>query len=144
MPVSYEVVMTAKEIWEYATRNIGKYVKESDTLRLSSDAEESQDITTLTKIKEIRVYHSGRMRMKFDLRIAGPTVAEGQIYINGVAVGTLRSTTSTAYVTFSEDLDVDDGDLVQLYTRNLAAGYPVYCRNFRLYFDCDYWGRVIS
>lgn len=60
----------------------------------------------------------GVYRIKFNLATnTSGTTAVAQIYKNGVAYGTSRSTSGsgTSTVTFSEDLAFEDGDLIQIY-----------------------------
>lgn len=107
----------------------------SDNLVASADTERST--TTVSPSwdtkKRIYVYRRGTIRMKFDLRTPSITV-RGQIWINGVAAGTLQSTVSATYVTKSEDIDVEYGDEVILRLQMASSGTG-YTRNFRFYFD---------
>lgn len=106
----------------------------SDALKLSSDAEASHTGDTLyTKAKEFYMRIPGTYRIAFDLKSSAAIAAYGRIYLNGAAHGTERGTVSTTYVNFSEDLRVDDGDLLQLYLRIVNAAQTVFARNFRLY-----------
>lgn len=41
--------------------------------------------------------------------------AYGRIYVNGVATGTLRNTTSNSFVTYDEDITVNAGDTIELW-----------------------------
>ncbi len=106
-----------------------------DVLVVSADSETIQNNDTYTLVKEIVLARSGTLRIKFDLSLAiGGAACYGKIYRNGSPVGTERSTTSTSYVTFSEDISGwTAGDLCQLYTKKTAAGPQVKARNFRLY-----------
>lgn len=110
----------------------------SDTLQQSADTERSESLNAYVKLKEIEVKRNGTIRIAFDLKSeVNFTTAFGRIYINGVAAGTERSTVSTAYVNYSEDLTVAEGDLVQLYAKHQDAdpGNSAFVRNFRLYWD---------
>lgn len=110
----------------------------SDTLQQSADTERSEALNAYVKLKEIEVKRNGTIRVAFDLKSeVNFTAAFGRIYINGVATGTERSTVSTAYVNYSEDLTVAEGDLVQLYAKHQDAdpGNSAFVRNFRLYWD---------
>jgi hypothetical protein len=82
--------------------------------------------TSMTKVKEIRISRSGAYRVKFDLRALLSGNVYGQVYRNGAAVGTLRSTASTTFVTFSEEIaGWSPGDLCQLYARTDFFRYEV-------------------
>ena len=79
--------------------------------------EDTHTAMTNTKYKEIVVARSGTITTKFTIKVDA-TEGYGRIYVNGGAVGTNRSTTSTTYVTFTENIDVERGDLIQLYLNN--------------------------
>jgi len=111
----------------------------SDTLQFSNDTERHTASATYVKLKEILINEAiNAVRIKFDLKVsAGSGIyVYGRIYKNGVAMGTERSTTSTSYVTFSEDFagPFVAGDLIQLYGRKDTV-YECYVRNLRLYWD---------
>jgi hypothetical protein len=98
----------------------------SDNILFNNPTERYVQGTTVTKLKETRVCNMGKIRTYFEMRSAGTgNTAYGQVYKNGVAVGTLRSTTSTTYVSFTEDIDGwFGGDLYQIYGYALlSAGY---------------------
>lgn len=110
---------------------------------LQSRSENILDIpegTTDGLLKEIRIYRSGTLRIKFDLKcdVAGPGhdfPAKGTIYRNGIAVGTEQSEEGGIWTTFSEDISGwSKGDAVQLYVHR-GGGYYADVRNFRLYVD---------
>jgi len=83
--------------------------------------------TSMVRVKEIHVSRSGTYRIKFDLRSLAPGVTVyGRVYRNGAAVGTLRSTTSSTFVTFSQDIaGWSPGDLCQLYARTDPGEPPI-------------------
>jgi hypothetical protein len=105
-----------------------------DIVAIANDPYTQTQEITYTKLKEIQIATGGTIRISFDLQTNGGSyTAYGRIYKNGVAVGTQRSTTSTTYVTFSEDLaGFSAGDLVQLYGKQQSASYICFVRNFRL------------
>ena len=50
-----------------------------------------------------------------------------KVYINGIAVGAEKSTTGATYVlTYTEDITVNYGDLVQIYGKG-GTGVPPVC-----------------
>lgn len=107
-----------------------------DNIIASADA--VQSITTptiaMTKVKQFVAGKSGTLRIVFDLKVANAlTTGYGRIYLNGIARGTLRGTTSITYVTYSQDLAVVGGDQVELWIGQAAndAG-TVSTQNFRL------------
>jgi len=110
----------------------------SDNLKISADTERSMVGASYTKVKEVMVKRFGTIRVKFDLKCDVTDDSFGRIYVNGVAVGTERNNTTSSYVTYSEDITVKAGDLVQLYYKQDASGNSVYTRNFRIYYDRKY------
>ncbi len=110
--------------------------KVSDTLQNSNDTEQFT-ISLATYVKQKEVFLNDTLsvcRVKFDLKTASAGTAYGRIYRNGSATGTARSTTSTAYSTFSEDfLGFASGDLIQIYTTGTEANQ--YVRNMRFYYS---------
>ena len=106
----------------------------SDLLQWANDAERSTSAAAYTKLKETKITSALDIcRVKFDLRsqTAGYN-CDARIYKNGVAIGTVRSTTSADWTTFSEDFSnfaVDD--LVQVYARYDPTACYVYIRYFR-------------
>ena len=113
----------------------------SDNLKASANTERTEAGTGYVKIKEIKVKRLGTIRVDFDIKQnnGDPSyTAFGRIYVNGGAVGTIRSTDNTSYVTVvAEDFTVERDDLVQLYLRLQTGGGGIfaYAQNFRLYWD---------
>lgn len=115
--------------------NVGPF-SAGDRLLAKADTERQDNSYAWVKKKEIQVNRAGTLRIKFDLRTnSGTQTAKGRVYRNGVAVGTERTTSSTTYVTFTEDISGwSAGDLVQLYIDlDGAGGADVYTRNFQIY-----------
>jgi hypothetical protein len=79
-----------------------------------------------TKLREVRVPFTGYYTIDLNLKAAqygtGGT-AYARIYINGVAVGTQRSTTSTSYQDYTETVAIATGDKIQLYVSGSGTGY---------------------
>lgn len=74
--------------------------------------------TEMSKIREVQSLVSGDIRVSFNLSSGTSSYVYAQIYINGVAVGTLRSSNNnTSFTTFTEDFTVKKGDLIQIYAR---------------------------
>ena len=105
----------------------------ADTLLHSHDAEVSTDTSAYVKGKTIVIPVGGNFRVKFDLRTTSAlSAAFGLIYKNGFGYGTERSTASTSYVTYSQDLLFGSGDTLELWIRTYAEGAAFAC-NLRLY-----------
>ena len=105
----------------------------SDVLLASNDAEVSHNTTTYTKKKEFVVLVGGKYRVTFDLkRVGSASTVYGQIYKDGVALGTEQSTISGMYVTKTEDLALEAGCLCQLYLKVADPADESHAINFRL------------
>jgi len=74
------------------------------------------------------------LRISFDLKAETEgTTVYGQIYRNGTAVGTLRSTTTTSFTTFTEDIGGwNPGDEIQLWVRTTDSSIGVWTNYFRI------------
>lgn len=78
------------------------------------------------KKREVRVGRVGTITTKFTLaRHGNSRNIYGRIYVNGVATGAQRATNSTSYVTFTEDITINPGDLVQLYLYGYKDGLDI-------------------
>ena len=109
------------------------YYNAADVLVIASDVATTSTLTPLGKRKEIRTAQGG-LRIKFDLRSQDAASGSAQIYRSGVAIGTLRSTTSTTFVTYSEDIATwGAGTFCQLYVGHITSAYGSEVRNFRIY-----------
>ena len=110
----------------------------SNTLKWSADTERTEATQTYVKKKEILIYVAGMIRVSFDLKGSAGSGYQvwGRVYKNGSAAGTERSVTGTTYTTYTEDLSVAVGDLIQLYSKgNTTGGETAYVRNFRISYD---------
>lgn len=111
-----------------------------DVLVASADTERNPSVgTNYTLVKSIKLGGQGTLRIKFDIKeTSGSQTYFAKIYRNGSPVGTERSTTSSTYATFSEDLaGWSDGDTCEVYVKSSVAG-PTntgYIRNFRVSVD---------
>jgi hypothetical protein len=80
----------------------------------------------------------GAQRFLFDLRTENAsTTAYGRIYRNGVALGTEQSTTSTVFVTKSQDITQNwaPGDTVELWVKTSNGLNYAHVNNFRIAYD---------
>jgi hypothetical protein len=107
----------------------------SGTLRASADVERTVG-GNWRKIKEILVFIDGWIRVSFEgtyTSSSSPSGGAGRIYVNGVAIGAERSFPKDVWQTYTEDIHVSKGDLVQIYAS--ADSSTTRIRNFRLYWD---------
>ncbi len=109
----------------------------SDTLKISADTQRNTNQTTYTLLKNIKVARKGSIRVKFDTycNFGGPGSGRAQIHKNGQPFGTERNASQT-WTTYSEDLNVDASDQIQLHARNaFDTSYQTSVKNFRIYYD---------
>lgn len=79
---------------------------------------------------------TGTVRIKFTLSTTdGSYTSYGRIYLNDVAEGTERSTTSAAGEEFSEDISVTAGDEISIYTKASSGTKLAIVTDFKLYGD---------
>jgi hypothetical protein len=102
------------------------------TALITANTERNTTSTTYAKLKEIYLAYGGVVSTTFDLKKGneGDAAAYGRIYIDGVAAGTERSRDNVAYQTFTEDITVTAGCLIQLYAK-IASG-TAYVQNFQI------------
>ncbi|MDC7229722.1 MAG: collagen-like protein [Sphaerochaetaceae bacterium] len=100
----------------------------------SSSASVRTSATGWTKRKELYCRASGVITVVFTITSETSQQPQGRIYVNGVARGTIRTGASQQSVTFSENISVSYGDLVQLYARRAdTSGTRYYSvSNFKL------------
>jgi hypothetical protein len=102
---------------------------------LSSSGSKNTVLTTYYKLKAIKVNQAGSVRVKFALAVgSGVTLGTvyGRIYINGVGIGTTRSTSTTYAVTFVEDFTLNANDSVELWARCGVSNSQAIVTNFAL------------
>jgi len=88
------------------------------------------------KQAEFKVARAGTLSTTFTLATDnGSYTVYGRIYVNGVAVGTERGSSSTAGLTFAEDITVSAGDLVQIYSKVTTGGVFVTVSDYGIGFN---------
>lgn len=108
------------------------------TIVWSNPDERSTNSVTYVKLKETILtgfYHGmDTLRTYFELRTSYPVYsAYGRVYRNDSAVGAERSTTSTTYVSFTQDISGwMPNDKYQIYVRQANDNYIAYVRNQRI------------
>jgi hypothetical protein len=111
----------------------------SNNIIASMDTERTYvNTSSYALLKQVKLNAFGVIRTYFELAVYGNDVAYGKVYRNGVPVGTERSTSSTSYVAFTEDIPGwMDGDFCQLYTYHWGGYSGTYgkARNFRVMGD---------
>jgi len=136
--------------WASSLKYVYFYCYAVDTLQFANDTEKSTNDTsgillkeiTLTSFSDNTLYYfpgSNILRIKFDLKTSNPSYqATAGVYLNGSLKGSLQTSTSTTYITKSQDIDlgyININDKIQIW--GLIADPSAYCyiQNFRLYFS---------
>lgn len=116
----------------------GEGVEAATVVHLNA-AEVDTRLDSYTKIKETKAYvHLSRFRVAWDhKRLSGTDTANTKVYVNGVAVGVEKSTTSGTYAEVSDDIvmDIRPGDLIQLYGKTGDNSTYVWVQNFEIRYD---------
>lgn len=112
-----------------------------DTAILSNDAEASTtSYPTYVKLREITItqtisdlFRAIAVRMKFDMRSTITSIVQAEIRRNGVLIGANQSTSTTGYVTKSQDIStpIITGDTLGLWGIG-GTSYSLYVCNFRI------------
>lgn len=105
-----------------------------DIAILFSDVAASTSSGTYTKVKEIKCYLGGTVKVRFDLDVSGYAgTVYARIYVNSSPVGTERSAYNRT--TFFENITINPGDLVQIYAKGIPTNNPptqAIVSNFRI------------
>jgi hypothetical protein len=141
--------------WGSRLKQTRFYLFASDTLQQSNDSVKINTGLTYVLLKEITIIScydyfihdavGDYIRVKYDLATNNASyTAYANIYKNGIAIGTLQSTTSAdpAFVTFSQDIpfgQLQTGDKIQIWGHSNNASGNVEVQNFRLYFSVVYY-----
>jgi hypothetical protein len=87
------------------------------------------------KLKEILIGTGGTVTVDFTLTngdLYPPVTLKGRIYVNGSAVGTERTQSEPGSITFSENVTVVAGDLVQIYGKATGPAFDGGIKNFKV------------
>ncbi len=129
---------TNEGVWEYPTRGLTEAVDNviilpSDEVKAEANTERTTTSTNYVKLKEFKVFATGTIRLKWEFRTSsGSYSAQTRVYKNGVGTAAEFETYSTTYVAKTCEIDVNEGDIVQLYGRINGSGYTCYIRNAKL------------
>ncbi len=95
-------------------------------------------LTFVTQNQSIIVPRTGEYQVTFDIKQVGTATAHGRIYRNAstgytgdVAFGTEQTTASATFVTMTETLDLNAGDVLTLYVKR-TGGTSADTRDFRI------------
>ena len=114
--------------------SFNEYFRAGDNLLWSDDTTENENNGTPVKHKAQKIQAGGTLRIKFDLRKNVDGTAYGRVYKDGSPVGTEQDTTSSTFVTFSEDIaGWEDGDDIELWIWYSGTDFA-YVENFRVYY----------
>lgn len=106
----------------------------SDTQMYANDGQVSQHGGDWAAKKTVRPYIGGNMRITWQFWTADAAeMAQTQIYVDDVAVGSRHDTTETMPQDASEDITgIKPGTKIELRLRNALSGGDTYARYFRL------------
>src|SRR5471030_1142912 len=77
--------------------------------------------------------HGGTVRVKYTTTVSSTSeTMYTQLYVNGSARGTARSNSAQTDVTYTEDITVNPGDVVQIYFYLRTSAYHGYIKNFKI------------
>lgn len=94
----------------------------------------STRLASYVKVKEVHVVNAGVVTVSFGLMtISDYSTASGRIYVNGAAVGTIRSTTSTSFITYTENITIPAQAYVQLYIKTTDNQYTTYVDGIKIF-----------
>lgn len=115
----------------------------SDTLQSSADTERSSYWTDSdTKYKQMTVGFNWTIRVKVDWKATFNRLNDDwtvSIYVNWSSVAYIRVDEDTwLYETLSVDTNVNVWDTVEIWLDADSTVRPIYCKNFRIYYDLDY------
>jgi hypothetical protein len=122
--------VTAPKIFGLVVAGTAVTLASAPTLRSTTSA-------TYTLLKSVQMVFGGTVTVKFSMDSPTTSTIYGQVYKNGVAYGTERSTASFTPVTFSQDLTFAAGDLVQIYVKSPSTNtadvsdFLVQCGEYR-------------
>jgi cytoskeletal protein CcmA (bactofilin family) len=84
--------------------------------------------STLQKVLSVKVLFAGTVNVQFALANAGGGGAsypvKARIYVNGVAVGTERTSITESWAVYTEQITVSRGDNVQIYGQGSDVFFP--------------------
>jgi hypothetical protein len=98
----------------------------------AADAQATTAALSYTKVKEIYINVAGTYHISWSGISQVVSNVFGKVYKNGIAAGTEHEFHGSGG-TFTEDLALVEGDLIQLYSYTTNASYPATTYNFRLY-----------
>jgi len=102
----------------------------------AADTERTSSLTSMTKVKEILMNNSWNYTVSFDLKASvwWASTVNARIYLNWVATWTNRTSSSTTYVSYSENFQLKYWDLIQLYYQSVSGTHAI-IRNFRVTYN---------
>lgn len=99
-----------------------------------SSTESSTRSVNYAKVKEVHVVNAGVVTVSFGLKAYTDGTAYGRIYVNGAAVGTIRTTTNyNSFVTYTENITIPAQAYVQLYIRVNDTRYATYIDGIKIF-----------
>ena len=94
--------------------------------------EQETNSAVMQLLKSTHVSRGGTYRVSHTARGSGGSGIRTQIYVNGVARGTLRQNPREQPVTYTEDITVVDNDTIQVYGYDYNGVYTAYAFDLNL------------
>lgn len=120
--------------WDGSSLIVGgtvDYTSENGSIpELKDDTTHSTTETSWTKIREFYIARSGVVNCYYSIHQNSGGTGYFRIYVNGVATGVQRTTSSTTKTYYSESISVNQGDLLQVYAY-VTSGVAL-CNDFQL------------
>ena len=110
-------IKTAYDLADSKQDNL-KYTADSATYIIASGTGKEIPETSMSKVFQAQMPFGGTVKVYFSLTTTNSgSDAYGQIYVNGIAVGTLRGRTTSGTSAFNENITINKHDYVQVYAR---------------------------
>ena len=137
MPLSLNGFIDNKPVKSGFTYGLNR-VTAGPTFTFAESLPNSNSMSSVfSKLKEVKVLPGGSVRVSMSCALNDAQYGETQIYVNGQARGTLRTTSnggvglSGSFITTTQDITINAGDLVQAYGRtNGNIGTSITVRDF--------------
>ncbi len=132
---------TDDEVVTIVMANISE-VYDNDNIKNLNDAERkgyNSPVGFWEKRKEMTFDKSGEVKVYWEMKkSATSNTLSGKVYVNDVAVGVQKDTTSEVYVPFEDVITVSKGDKIQIYCRLSATAAYYWVCNMRLLYGVRY------
>ena len=105
---------------------------------LSNAADKTTTSPVWTLLKQITINQNqkGQCQISYDAFSAvGAVAVDSRVYVNGVAVGPINSCINPTTFDFDYDVDLVDGDMIQIWGKRNGAGDTIHVENMFIRYD---------